>query len=79
LVGYFTAMMDKGLTRKEDRLLFGLVVVEDAAQTDAQTKGAKQTPLLQKPPIVVPGVLREQSCMYGIAIIIQVHFQQDYF
>ena len=28
----FTAMMDKGLTRKEDRLLFGLAVVEEEAQ-----------------------------------------------
>ena len=34
----FTAMMDKGLTRKEDRLLFGLAVVEDVAGTDVQTK-----------------------------------------
>jgi hypothetical protein len=31
-------MMDKGLTRNEDRLLFGLAVVEDVAETDAQVK-----------------------------------------
>ena len=28
----FTTMMDKELTRKEDRLLFGMAVVEDVAQ-----------------------------------------------
>ena len=28
----FTAMMDKGLTRNEDRLLFGLTVIADNEQ-----------------------------------------------